>query len=153
MRYRKNIRGFTLIETVMYIGLFGLLMTGAVVASYEIVRSSSQTSGRNSVQEEGGFVLRKIGWALSGMESYTLPAASEIAVTKYDGTTAGIKRSGGQIVMRESGGTFLPLTTDDVNVTSLVFTAIPGVGSGPAGITAVVVMEGRTFSITRYIRK
>src|SRR3989344_4301766 len=148
MKFYRNTLGFTLIETIMYIGLLAVLMTGAVAASYEIIQSSSLTSSRNQVQEESGFVLRKISWALIGMQSYTLPSTSELVLTKYDGTTVGIKRSGSAIVIQENGGTFLPLTTDHVDITSLVFTNIPGVGSGPAGMTATIVMNGTIFTTT-----
>jgi prepilin-type N-terminal cleavage/methylation domain-containing protein len=62
-------KGFTLIETIVYMALLGLIMTGALVSTYELISSSQKSSGKATVQEEGTFVERKFEWALSDLAS------------------------------------------------------------------------------------
>ena len=150
---RLRLAGLTLIETIIYIALFSMLMAGVLGAAYQIIQSSAHTTGRSAVQEEGAFVLRKIDWAFSGMASVSLPSASELVVTKYDGSTADIKLLGTHALMRENSGMFVPITTDAVRVSSLTFTVIPAAGAGPAGVSATLVLNGTEFSTTRYVRK
>lgn len=146
-------RGVTLIETVIYIALLGLLMAGVLGAVYQILQASASTSSHNTTQEEGHFLLRKIEWTLTGISSATVVSASELKTTKYDGTAVDIKLSSGVVTMQEGSGSFLPLSTPNVKVTSLQFVSIPALGTGPAGVSATIVIDGLTFSTTKYLRK
>lgn len=146
-------RGFTLIETIVYIALLGLILTGAVVTAYQLAQSSGSVSTNNTLQEEGNFVLMKISWALSGASSFTIPSANELTVTRYDGTTVEIRLSGTTVEMQEGGGSFMSITTSNVTVSDLVFTDIPASGTGPEGVTATLTAGGMTFTTTKYLRQ
>ena len=63
----KN-RGFTLIETIVYVALFGVLMAGILPAVYSVLQGGAQINRRATVQDEENFVFRKIGWALSSID-------------------------------------------------------------------------------------
>jgi prepilin-type N-terminal cleavage/methylation domain-containing protein len=156
-------RGFTLVETIVYIALLGILMTGAVMMSYHIVQSSSNVSSKNTVQEEGNFVMSKISWALSGV-SNSMPAFSgypnNITIQRYDGNTTKFKwmSNGSQkwienSELNKNSGAFASTTTNNVNVSMLQFHYIPASGTAPAGIEASTTVNGVTFSMTHYIRK
>ena len=146
-------RGFTLIEAVMYIGLFGLLMVGAVAASYELLQGSTHTSASASVQDEGNFVLRKIQWALSSATSFSIPNAHELVVTRPGGSTVDIKLEGNEVMISEGWAYFLPLTTKNVSVSDLVFKNIPAAGNAPAGVMATTTIDGLDFALTKYLRQ
>jgi type II secretory pathway pseudopilin PulG len=150
----KELRAFTLVETVVYIALLGLILTGAVVTAYQLVASSGSLNAKNTAGEEGTFVLRKLAWALSGAQIVSLPAGwgSSLSVTRYDGTVD-MQLSGTAIVMRENNAPFATTTTPNVKVTSLSFHYIPAAGGAPAGLEASTTINGSVFYTKRYIRK
>lgn len=148
-------RGFTLIEAVIYIALLGLIMTGALTIAYQLISSSTSLDTRNISVGEGNFVLRKIDWALSGMQSISAPGAwgSTLSLTRDDGTTVDMRLNAGKVEMRENGGSYAPLTTSNVAVTSLSFHYIAAAGNVPAGLEASTTINGLVFYTDRYIRK
>src|SRR5437667_361850 len=54
----KNNSGFTLIETILYIALLTILLSGAVFASYNLIEGSGRLKTNININEEGGFVLK-----------------------------------------------------------------------------------------------
>lgn len=57
-------RGFTLIETLVYIALLGILMGGAMLAVYQLIANVGQVNANIAIEEEANFLLRKVNWAL-----------------------------------------------------------------------------------------
>ncbi|MDE2399790.1 MAG: prepilin-type N-terminal cleavage/methylation domain-containing protein [Patescibacteria group bacterium] len=161
----KSKKGFTLIEVIIYIALFSLLMGTALVAAYQLIDGSGKLSTKNTTQEEGNFVMRKIDWALTGVQSITTPSSgttNNLVVNKYDGNTITIDLTGTnpkKIEIKEStnGNAFLPIITDNVSISNLQFTYLAPTGSAPIGITATftITKDGVDFpfTITKYIRK
>ncbi len=151
-------RGFTLIEAVIYIALLGLIMSGAVVMSYQLLQGSTSTSSRSTVQDEGGFVLRKLAWALSGATDVS-GGGTTLTVTRLDGNTAYFRLTGGVIEMRESalGGSYEPITTEkNVQASALQFTLA---GTNPKSVSATFMLKTANgtdaplpFSFKRYLR-
>lgn len=91
--------GFTLIETVVVITVFGIISSIALVALVNILRASSKTTVLNSVRQNGDYALaqivRTVHTAVS-IQSPTLPcnssssptSANPFTITAADGTTA-----------------------------------------------------------------
>lgn len=159
-------KGFTLIETIIYIGLFSLLLGTAFIAAYHIIDGSRELSARTVVQSEGNFVIRKINWALIGAETITIPSSSpttNLRVTKYDGTKIEICMDGNKIKTHQGAfgscddANYVALTTNNVTVSTLEFKLIPAIGSGPKGIkSTIIITENKVdfpFTITKYLRK
>lgn len=142
-------KGFTLIEVIIYIALFSLLMGTAFVTAYRLIDGSGDLGTKNTVQEEGNFVMRKFDWAMTGVSSFT-NTPNTLHVNKYDGNQIDIKLVGTKIKITESSGPNDFITTDNVSVSSLLFTPTGGM---PAGITATTIINGVTFTTTKYIRK
>ena len=147
-------RGFTLLETLIYIALLAVIMGGTLAAVYNVLQGAGRVSAHNTTQEEGNFVLRKIDWALSSASNIVV-APSTLTVGRYDGNTVDFRINSGVVEMRESAGGFgyLPITTSNVAVGGLVFTNHPAVGAGPQGVTATLVIDGLTFETTKYLPK
>jgi hypothetical protein len=83
-------RGFTLLEAVIYLALLTVLMGGAVVVGYGIDRNQASDDAVIVVQEEGAFVLAKvrmeasneeIGFSESGGTIYLTRDGEEHALT------------------------------------------------------------------------
>src|SRR3989344_8176953 len=85
---RRRTRGFTLLETIVYIALLTLIMGGTLAATYELLSGQGRASGRNTTQEEGGFVLGKFAWAMGQIVTIVTPASGttpELDITTADG--------------------------------------------------------------------
>jgi prepilin-type N-terminal cleavage/methylation domain-containing protein len=146
-------RGFTLIETIVYLALMGLLLSGAILASYQILTSSSALDTKNTTAEEAAFVMRKLDWAFASASDFTPIGSHEIQISRYDTDTIDIRWSAGSPVeMQETGsGGFQPITTDNISVTDLTFVE-NDVGS-LKGVDITLQVNGLTFTATHYIRQ
>jgi hypothetical protein len=152
--------GFTLFEILIYIALFSIIILSTFIIAHSILQNSDSLSIGVTTQAEGNFVLRKIEWALSGVETIDAPLSGQstvLRVTKYDNSQIDIQLGTPHIELRRgSGGSYedwIPITTANVVVSSLGFTYIPASGNAPAGITASTTINGVSFVTTRYIRK
>ncbi len=155
-------KGFTLIEVIVYVALFSILIGSAFAVTYQLFDSSNKLNSKNTTQEEANFVLRKLDWALSGIDPSTIPIIAgtacnqSLSVTKSDAslspiairfnTVSGVN----YIEISEHGGAYYPLTTSNVSISCLKFSSISG---SPSGITAIATIDGLDFTTTKYIRK
>ncbi len=161
IRNSKMNKGFTLIETIIYIALFSLLITSGFTATYQMISSADSLSVKSITEEEGSFVLRKMNWAFSGLEPSASPivggsgCSKNISVQKTDSLNPIIIRlntigSKNYIEIQDDGITFYPITTENASTTCLDFSVISG---NPIGIKATTTINGKNFVITKYVRK
>lgn len=155
----KTRRGFTLIETIIYIALLAFIMGGALSATYSIIENVGRLDANVAIQEEGNFVLRKINWALSSVQTINVPNGSNygsaLSIGRYGGMTVDICFKNQIIWIREngSGGTcgdssYASTTTSNVKVSALQFYH----ATNPVGIEASTTINNVVFSITKYVR-
>jgi hypothetical protein len=146
-------RAFTLIETIIYIALFGFIMSGVLLSVYGMLQSGDQFSSRTAANNEGAFVTAKLDWALRSLGSVTAPVSgygTTLSATRSDGTQVDVRLASGVIEMRINGGSYVPLTTNNVTVTSLGFNTISGTQTG---LEASTTINRMSFMTRRYIRK
>lgn len=152
-------RGFSLLETLVYLALFAILIGGFVVSAYSLFESNNRNAAKAMLEQEKIFVVGKLNWALSGAETVSTPVSgssgSTLSLTKYDGTPVTVGLSSGAITV---GGN--QITNSNVTVSNLVFIHVAGVNpeSVEAGFTiSTRTVDGKsvsqTASTTRYIRK
>lgn len=150
-------KGFTLIEVIIYIALFTLLIGSGFVTAYQLIEGGNALNQKTINQEEVNFVLRKISWVLNGVATINSPSSgysNTLTVTRYDGTVLDVRLSAGKIELKDGvAGSFVPITTDNVKVTTLQFQYVPAVGTAPAGIIASTTISGYVATTTKYIRK
>lgn len=147
-------RGFTLLETIMYIALFSLLMTGVLVTVYELLAGGTHNRASVQVQEEGTFVNRKISWALSGATSVEVPDSKTLKINTrpdFAQTPIQITESAGQILLSRGGAAPVPLTTSELEVTNTQITMVPEQGGVPASIRVLYEIEGTPFVFQSYL--
>ena len=159
----KNFKGFTLIETIIYLGLFAIVIGGGMIAAYSIIQGTDANNNQVIVQEEGNFLLRKLDWALTGATAVTVPNQDTTLNVTKGGATLIFDLSGGNLTLdRGSGAAQLNTSSSAITLTpsSHLFTKTVTAGE-PDAITANFtissVSAGRTFSqsftTTRYLRQ
>ncbi|HWA32366.1 MAG TPA: type II secretion system protein [Candidatus Paceibacterota bacterium] len=174
MKENSSQSGFTLIETIIYIALFAIIISGAIVSIYGIIGASSRNQIKAMVEEEGSFLVGKIDWALSGAanaEVVNTPSDSTLETTQYDGKEIWIRVSAGDMSIDPDydGTTYNGENLNNSNVTitcpaSSCFTYTAGSSDGinPARIVADFTLSTRTaeglsysqeFSTIKYLRK
>jgi len=75
-----NKKGFTLIETLVYIGLFGILVSGVMASVYELQKSSTRIAAQAENIDEGIFILEKIRYEVLHSTKILSPSSGETGI-------------------------------------------------------------------------
>lgn len=153
-------KGFTLLETVIYIGLLSLLMTSAFFTAWQLLDSLQSDSKRMVTHEEGYFVLYKITALLADAQSISQPthAHSSTAVLAFynkdaDLVTVRLNSASSSIeVRRKESLLFVPLTTSNVVVSDAEFIYLAPSATVPASVRVKVTIDGQIFETETRIR-
>lgn len=146
-------RGITLIETLVYIALFILLIGSGIISAFYIIDSSERNKSDLSATTEAQFLLRKIDWALTGVDSVSVSGGT-LSIDKIDSTTVNIDSLDNRArLSRDSGVTWENLTAERVKIENLVFTYIPALGTRPAAVEVSFTTNGKPFEMIKYLRK
>src|SRR6185369_4359810 len=101
-------RGFTLIETIVYLALFSILMFGIISSVYVLFENGDRNETKAMLQEEKAYLVGKINWAMSGAQTVVTPGANRsgpsLNVVKYDGTPVTITLSGNNMTFATTSG-------------------------------------------------
>lgn len=77
-----NQAGFTLLEVVIYLALFGLLMTSALPVVYQVLQSMRQTEYTLATQGAGDFIIAKLTSALAGAATVEVVDIQTLRITR-----------------------------------------------------------------------
>jgi len=158
-------KGFTLIETLIYIALFAIVIGGGMVAAYEIIQATDANRNQIILQEEANFVFRKIDWALTGATAITVSPSTLVTTKSISGTptnlTFALDSTSHSITLKRNSNSANALNSTNFLATNLSFTDIPASGGSPHGVTTkftlITVQNGRAasqdFSTTKYLRQ
>lgn len=147
-------RGFTLLETIIYIGLFGVLMSGVLVAVYQLIDGGVHNMQRVAIQEEGLFINRKISWALAGATGVTAPDAKTLVITRPDlgaQSPLTITEQSGEMRLERGTAAPLPLSTSELVVSSTSVTIVPTAAGVPTSVRVSYQIEGIPFVFKTYL--
>ncbi len=101
-----KIRGFTLMETIIYVGLFGIMFTGIFMSIYPFFTGAERLSRNIATEGETAFILAKIQYALA---SGIIDSSSSVTTPAETGATTSdkliIKNSSGVQVFKFEQGT------------------------------------------------
>lgn len=135
-------RGFTLIETLVYIALFGMLMSGAIAAIATIQSTAARNSAQALMLEEGMFLLETLQAAAS--------RGDDLTNFHVSGTT----------LMQEKVSGDVPVSGNQVQVRDLSFVRNDATGTEPESIDIRFILSTitdtgstvtRAFSARTYI--
>jgi prepilin-type N-terminal cleavage/methylation domain-containing protein len=141
------IRGFTLIETLIYLALFSILIGGAVVCAFSLFETAATGSTYALLMEESDFIAGKIAWAVSGAESISSPlldaSSATLSITPADvseGDTLAFAYTGDDITLARGLTAPQPLNAAGVNIENVSFTHL----ANPEGIKVVLSLSARS---------
>ena len=154
---KKSGKGFTLVETMVYIALFAILMSGAIAATYELLEGGDRNEASVSIQEEGTFLDRKINWALTGASATLVSGGgSTLTITRPDlGAQSPLVITGasGALTIKRGASAPVQLNSETYAVTSVVFTITPASGGRPPSITVSFLVQNKPFVFRTYLRQ
>ncbi|HEY9586208.1 MAG TPA: prepilin-type N-terminal cleavage/methylation domain-containing protein [Candidatus Paceibacterota bacterium] len=161
--------GFTLIEIVIYTGLFSLVMALVLTAFFQIYGSQSQNQERIEVDSEANFIMQKIFWALSGAQTINQPAlsatSSVLSVNKYNfaGNPLVFDLMDGKIRLSRASAAAAPFSNDFVKISKLEFKHNPSQDNVPESVNIILsviasssvraVVSSTTLQSIIYLRK
>lgn len=148
--------GFTLLETMIYISLFGLLMSGALVSVFSLIDGGNRNKSAIAIQEEGTFLNRKINWALTGATGVTAIGSTGISIDRPDlgaGSPVAISSGASGITIKRGGSSALLLNSDSFIPTNVVFIVVPAASSRPTSVSVSFLIKDRPFVFKTYLRQ
>ena len=152
MQLASPSRGFTLIETLIYIGLLGIMIGGGTVGVYNIHEGAGRTRNNMYREQEASFVLRKIEAALSGATTITSPSPDTTSDTLE--LTGGaepvtIDLSGDMVRLARGGEAPEELNAEGFGISDLAFER----STASSTLTTNFVLDGHPYVMTHYLRQ
>ncbi len=143
-------------ETLIYIALFGILMSGAVVTTYELLEGGDRNQSSFSIQEEGTFLNRKINWALTGASAVTVTGVNTLTITRPDlglQSPLVIVGNGTTITITRGASVAVQLNSDAFTITNVVSSLQPANQGRPPSITTSFLVKDKPFIFRKYLRQ
>ncbi len=124
-------RGFTLIETILYLALYAIIISGAIISVYSIAESAARNRTTAMLEEEVNFLVAKIDDALENAHSVSSPVreGGTLTVLYQGGTTESIYRSGKELMVSENGAAAESLNNGGTSIIEATFTRTARSGS------------------------
>ncbi|MEN9582421.1 MAG: hypothetical protein RL641_375 [Candidatus Parcubacteria bacterium] len=125
-----NNTGFTLMETILYVALLSIFLTGTFLFVNSILSTSSNIIERNEVVANREFIDSKLHWLLSQATGVSAPVLGSTGGSlTITGATAGmypavITLSNNQLLLSLAGGATAPITNSRVQITSFAVSHI-----------------------------
>ncbi len=148
--------GFTLIETIIYVALFALLMSGVVVSIHPLFSGIERMNERIMVENEVAVVSRTITSLIPQAQFVSVPSSGgsgdTLTLTTYSlppQITYSFKVEGGAVVASVFGSPWTNLTASRVHFDSMSVSHVAASGGVPAYIELSYVVDGETFGPIR----
>lgn len=144
-------KGFTLIETLIYAGIVGGVITVFILTAYQIIDFGDRLEKQRELGENQRFLVQKLNWVLSGVSTITTPTSGNTSVT-LDVNKTGV----GQLVVDESSGVMrlktgaaepIILINDYASVSNLQFEHLNFSGKSAIRVTAELGNDAATTSV------
>jgi type II secretory pathway pseudopilin PulG len=138
-------KGFTLIEILVYMGLFAIIIGGGMVAVYQIIESTNKTTEKVIIQEDANFMLRKLDWALTGATEVTATPTT-LTVTNYE-TSLVFNLASDNMTLNSA-----QLNSSFVDVAQVSGVNVFTYDSTAKKVDVIFTVNGQRFDQTRYLR-
>lgn len=144
--------GFTLLETIIYIALFGVLMSGALVTVYSLLGSVASNQKFEAAYSEGLFVNQKMARLLSEATDLVVIDRSTLKIIRLDSSVF-LFASSSQWWLTTSRGSTLPLSSAGVHVSDVLLDVSQATSEKPAVIRVQYHIGNIPFSLVMYLQQ
>lgn len=144
-------RGFTLIETLIYLALFSMLFTGILLSSYGFFTSVEHVSSLVVGENEAAFVIYKINAILNASRSIAEPTThgDVLRVTTTDSDVYIIRNVEGAITLQKNSASPVLLTAERVTFSNFSATNTPKNAGLPHHLEYTFSVDGTPISPIR----
>ena len=133
---KKNIKqkGFTLVELLLYMGLFSIILVITLQMFGSVFDAQIESQATSSVATDGRFILSRFAYDVARAQNITTPSvlgtpsASLVIVVNSDTLTYSLD-NGDFLLANSSGSTLDQLNSEATSVSGVSFTRLTG-GSG-----------------------
>jgi len=119
----QTVRGFTILESIIYVALTAFLLGSVLVSVHPILSGAGRTADKISADAETAFVVQKIQWAMLSATTVSVPNAGTLSVAGPYGTLV-FTNTGGILYLVTNGSAPVALTASRVAFTNLTFTTV-----------------------------
>lgn len=152
-------KGFTLIEVLIYSALIAMIISGSLIAVYQIIEGSNSIQNKIITEQEANFLLSKIRWALTGATAIDIPAiglaSSTLSINKanYSENPIVFDLNSNNLRIKQGSGNPAILNSQNIAINNLIFEHLAASGSGPEGLKINITINNKLFTTTIYLRK
>jgi type II secretory pathway component PulJ len=146
MKKIQKQQGFSLIEFLMYMGIFSLLLISLFQMFTSILDNQAESETTASVSEDGKFLIARLSYDIQQASEITTPATigssgNSLQLT-IGGTSYSYTINNGNLVLTNTAETNAPLNGYDTTVSNLSFTRL-GNSNGKNVITVAFTVTSR----------
>lgn len=121
---KKNIKGFTLIELIMYVGLFSILLLVMTQIFTWILDIQAESQATSSIYQDGQYIANRISYDIQRAQNIILPqengqSANNLELS-IDSTTYIYAIINNNITVSNNLGTDV-LNSSNTNISNLIF--------------------------------
>ncbi len=152
-------KGFTLIEVLIYSALIAMIISGSLIAVYQIIEGSDSIQNKIIIEQEANFLLSKIRWVLTGATAIISPtvglASSTLSINKanYSENPIILDLNSNNLRMKQGSGNPTILNNQNIAISNLIFEHLAANGSGPEGLKINLTVNNKLFTTIIYLRK
>ena len=128
-------KGFTLIEVLIYSALIAMIISGSLIAVYQIIEGSDSIQNKIIMEQEANFLLSKIRWALTGATAINIPtiglASSTLSINKanYSENPIVFDLNSNNLRIKQGSGNPAILNNQNIAINNLIFEHLTASGS------------------------
>lgn len=153
MNYSK---GFSLIETIIYITLFGLIVSSLFFIIQFTFDNSNYIESRVLIYEENHFLISKFKWIFNSVYKIIIPSdnnySDTLSLLKFDGSQIDVRLNKNRIELRDNiSHNFVPISSIHTLISDLFFKQIV-INNSVVGIELSFYINGVLSSSTFYLR-
>jgi len=159
IKIQNSLRGFTLIETLIFITLTSIIIGSSLVIVYQIIESNNVVSNKILVEQEVDFLFQKIKWVLIGVVNINNPSigltSPTLSVNKVNSNQNpfifNLELSG--VWLKRGLDSSVILNSQNVTITNLSFEYLPANAGAFEAIKVNLTANGKNFTNIIYLRK
>ncbi len=139
-------RGFTLVELLVYMGIFTILLAIFIQMFGNLMDTQLESSATSSVSVDVKYILARFGYDMSQSQIVTSPAPGVSSSTLQlveNGTTVTYASSSGNLTLTNANGTD-QLNGSDTSISNLSFTPL-GSSSGKLSVKMSFTITSKTI--------